>query len=45
MLYSVRNAHIDEESLEFCFFFIPNYKVFNKFGVSLHPKYGKSQEK
>ena len=39
MLYTEPNVIIDEESLELCFFFIPQYKVFSEFGVSLHPQY------
>lgn len=39
MLYSERNVKVDKDSLELCYFFIPDYKVFHNFGVSLYPKY------
>ena len=39
MLYSEENSKIDKDSLELCYFFVPDYKVFHNFGVSLHPKY------
>ena len=39
MFFSEENVEIDLTSLELCYLFIPNYKVFHNFGVSLHPKY------
>lgn len=39
LFYSNKDANIDEDSLELIYFFIPEYTVFYRFGISLHPKY------
>lgn len=39
IFYSENNILINEDTLELIYFFIPKYKVFNNFGISLFPKY------